>query len=67
MSSRALTVWGDGVGEIVEGEKSGVWSVESVVSKYADLRWSMETTDSLPFMSNVKCLLEHLVTLKGPS
>ena len=24
----------------------------------------METTDSLPFMSNVKCLVEHLLTLK---
>ena len=25
------------------------------------------TTDSLPLMSSVKCLLEHLMTLKGPS
>ena len=62
-----VTVWGDGVDEAVEGEKLGIWSVDSVNSKYAGLKWSMKTMDSLPFMSNVKCLLECLVTLKGPS
>ena len=53
--------------ETVEGEKSGVWKVNSVDSKYASLRWYIETTDSLPFMYNVKCLLERLVILKGMS
>ena len=33
----------------------------SDVSKYAGLWWSMETTDALPLMSNIKCLLECLV------
>ena len=39
----------------VDGEISGSWSVNSVASRCAGFRRSMETVDSLPFISNVKC------------
>ena len=54
------------VDEIVEGKISVIWSVisdNSIVGSYAGLRWSMETTDSLPLMFNIKRLLVHLTSL----
>ena len=36
------------------------------MGSYDGLRWSMETTDSLPLMFNVKCLLVHLMSLNRP-
>ena len=51
---------GGDVDEIVEDKISGMWSVN------AGLKWSMETTDSLPLMFNMKHLLMHLMSLNQP-
>ena len=50
-----VRIW-TGVDQTVEGEMSDVWNVDSVDSKYAGLRRSMETTDSLPLATGI-CLM----------
>ena len=37
-----------------------------ILGSYAGLSWSMEATDSLPLMFNVKHLLVHLMSLNQP-
>ena len=43
-----------------------VVSILIILGSYAGLRWSMETTDSLPLMLSVKHLLVHLMSLNQP-
>ena len=61
--SERVTLSGWGVGERMTDD----WGVNSDASKYAGFRQSMQTVDSFPLLSSVKCLLECLMTLKGPS
>ena len=51
--------------EVMDGMISGCLSMSSDVSRYAGFSRSIETTDSFPFTSNVKCLSLRLITLKG--
>ena len=60
-----VTVGGSGEGGITDGGMSGGWDGVSNVSRYAGFKQSMETTESLPLISKVKCLLVRLITLKG--